>query len=666
MMQSSAHKLAAIVFTDIVGYTSITQENEQKAWQLVQKHEKAIESITKEYGGEVLNYYGDGSLSTFPSVTDAIEAAGRVQEKMQEEPKVPLRIGIHLGEIYFKDGKFLGDGINIASRIQSEAEEGQIYISEAIYQTAKNKPNFTFEEVGISQLKNVDRPVKIHRVQVSQFLGASSVKKSKKRHWIYWLAAIVIIAGATFFVGQQSSTSSTRSAEQIPSILILPFEDQNPEDEESLFGLGIADEVRSKLSGIQQLDVKSRSSAMFLKDKNWTAKDIADKFDVQYILEGSTRQNQNRINLNLSLINAELDKVIQPIEYQTSLNQDFIVIQNELAQIIISLIKIKLLPEEEKNLARVETENLAAYKYYLMGKYFMGQSSMSESLTKAEQYFKKAIQEDPTFTKAYAHLAEALFFPAGFGIESISTGLSKARPYAEKAYRLDPNSAESNHAMGIMHLYSENFLEAGLRLEQAFKMDPTNDLSLFHLAWIKSAAGEHNKAISYIREAIQLNPFSPITSGQLVGILMQAERFEEAIEVADSFLVEFPDHIFLLFYKGVALTMHGNFDAAIETFLKRDVATREYNWALGYAHGVKGDTLAARLVLDYLLKKSKRQYIPPAMIASVYLGLGEIDEVYEWLAQEESYYFKMFPYFTGLRQDPKLREAYTFMQPFLD
>ena len=303
-MESSAHKLAAIVFTDIVGYTAITQEDEQKAWQQVKKHEDVIESCTKYYGGEVLNYYGDGCLSTFPSATDAIEAAGKIQEKMQEEPKVPLRIGIHLGEIYFKDGKFLGDGINIASRIQSEAEEGRIYISEVVFQTAKNKPNFIFKEVGTRQLKNVDHPVKIHQVSVTDYLGASAVKRSpKKYHWIYWLAGLIVLAGATFFFGQQIGvSSSSRVAYQIPSILILPFEDQNPNDPLVYFGPGIADEIQSKLAGIQQLEVKSRSSARYVQDKNWPAQEISDNLDVQFILEGSIRhqkrQNKSKLVLN--------------------------------------------------------------------------------------------------------------------------------------------------------------------------------------------------------------------------------------------------------------------------------------------------------------------------------------------------------------------------------
>jgi TolB-like protein/Flp pilus assembly protein TadD len=667
-MQSSAHKLAAIVFTDIVGYTATTQVNEQKAWSQVRKHEEAIESCTQQYGGEVLNYYGDGSLATFSSVTDAIEAAGKIQEKMQEWPKVPLRIGIHLGEIYFKDGKYLGDGINIASRIQSEAEEGQIYVSETVYQMAKNKPNFRFEALGESLLKNVDRPVRIHRVKVIGYMGASTQKKSpKKTQWFYWMAGVLILAGATFFFGRQTAAPANAVTNQVPSILILPFEDQNPVDEEIHFGLGIADEIRSKLSGLQQLEIKSRSSAMHVQDKNWSAQEISDKLDVQFILEGSVRHQKERINLNLSLIDAELDQVVQPIYYQVDLNHNQLLnIQNEIAQTVISLIKVKLLPEEEQKLASRATNNQEAYLNFLLGKSYLLKGSLPEYRDKAEEYFHKAILEDSTFAKAYAGLTEVLMFGAGFGYASSTESLDKARIFAEKAYQLDPTLAESNQAMGTIHLHLLNFVEGESMLKKAIEIDPSHEISFAYLAGIERVLGNYEQALTYMAMAIRLNPFSTLYRVNYVIPTLEMGRYQEAVAVADSFLLDFPDHPFLLWAKAMSLTMQGSYDDAIATLLVRDVPNREFNWMLGYAYGLKGDEENAKKVLDYLLEKSEKTHIPPAQIALVYLGLGDMENVYHWFKKEDNYYFKIFPMFQELRDDPELKEAFAFLHPFLD
>ncbi|MDH3243074.1 MAG: tetratricopeptide repeat protein [Saprospiraceae bacterium] len=666
-MQTLAHKLAAIVFTDIVGYTATTQVNEQKAWSQVRKHEEAIESCTQQYGGEVLNYYGDGSLATFSSVTNAIEAAGKIQEKMQEWPRVPLRIGIHLGEIHFKDGKYLGDGINIASRIQSEAEEGQIYVSETVYQMAKNKPNFRFEALGESSLKNVDRPVKIHRVKVIGYMGASTQKKStKKSPWIYWVAGLLILAGVIFYLGRRTAAPSNRVTNQVPSILILPFEEQYPGDEENYFGIGVADEIRSKLSSFRQLEVKSRSSSLFLQDKNWSAKEIADQLEVQYILEGSIRQQDDQVYLNLSLIDAREDHLIQPIDYRGGLNTDFIGVQNEIARTVIELIKITLLPDEQEKLTEVATDNFEAYKYYLMGLNYLYKGSLQEYQNKAEQYFRQAIQEDSGLVVAYAGLTEALMFGAGFGYKSTAEALENARPFAEKAYQMDPSLAKTNQVMGTIYLFSGNFIQAEEKLKQAIEIDPSHELSYAYLAFIYRAMERFDLALDHMNMAIRLHPFSPPLKYNYFKVFIEAGRIEEAIAVIDSFLLDYPTSNILLFGKGLALTLQGAYDEAIETFLSRPVETKAFNWVLGYTYGLKGDTVKAREVLDYLLEKAEKTYISPSQIACVYLGLGDMEKVYEWFEKEDSIYFKLFPMFRELRYDPRLKNAFAFMQPFLD
>ncbi len=666
-MKDPVHKLAAIVFTDIVGYTAVTQQDELLALKLVQKHQNVIEHCAQIYGGEVLNYYGDGSLSMFSSVTDAIEAAGMIQEKMNSDLPVPLRVGIHLGEIYFKDGKFLGDGINIASRIQSEAETGQIYVSEEVYQTAKNKTNFTFEAVGTRELKNVDHPVKIHRVNVTDFTDKAKTKKrTKKQKGVYWAAALIILLGTGFFLIKQSSFFISNASDGISSILIMPFEEQNPSGEVNYFGLGIADEIRSKLSVLKQMEVKSRSSSMYLQGKNWQAKEIADELNVQYILEGTVRQFDNQVYLNLSLIDAKQDHLIQPIDYRGSMDADLIGMQNEIARTVIDLIKVSLLPEEQASLSEVATENINAYKYYLMGLSYLIKGSLPEYQRKAQQYFHQAIEEDEIFAAAYAGLAEVLMLGAGMGYRSTTEAIESARAFAEKGYKLNQNLAKTNQALGTIYWHAGDFTRGERILKKAIEIDPSLDFSYAYLAFIYRTIGNHNKAKEFMKKAIQLNPFSPIFKVNYMLLFIDAEQYKEAISLADSYLVDHPQSNVILFMKGIALTMQGSYDEAIETYMERPVETRAYNWMLGYTYALKGDTAKAREVLNYLLDKAEHTYISPAQIACIYMGLGEMEKMYEWMKKEDSIYFKTFPMFKHLYNNPNLQETFAFMKPFLD
>ncbi len=667
-MQPLEHRLFAIVFTDIVGYTATMQKSEKEAWEQVERHQKIIELSVNKFGGKVLNYYGDGSLSIFPSVTDALDATGLIQQMTSDSPETPLRIGIHLGEIIKKDGQYLGDGINIASRIQSEAGTGEIFVSEGVYQMSKNKANYQFESKGAFKLKNVQEPIILYKVTINEInlpKNKRPKKISKSSRWIKLIFAMLILGLFSWYVAK-TYIFNIQSKSQALSILILPFDDQQSSDSILQMGIGIADEVRSKLAGIQDLEVKSRSSSMHFLDKNLTANEIADQLDVSHILEGSIRLSPGQYYINLALIDAQRDQLIQPMDFRGEISNDFIMIQNQIAKNIIDLIKIKLLPEEEEKIAKVETENLDAFKDYLMGKHFWGKSSSAESLEKSKQFFLSAIQKDPTFAKAHAALADHLMQWAGFGIESVAEGLRKAKPYAIKSFKLDSTIAESNHAMGTIHLYEEDLILAKRRLLRAIEIDPTNELSYFTLAWIESYQGNQSMAIKHIQKAIQLYPFSPVLKAQEANILMQDFRFEEAIEVADTLLTQYKDHLLILFFKGIAQTMIGDVDGAIQTFLQRPVPTRQYNFALGYAYAVKGDTLKAREVLDYLLDRTKNKYVPPSQIACVYLGLGDMENVYHWFSKEDLYYLKILPMFLPLRQDPHLNESFKMLESFKD
>ena len=381
-MDSPIHKLAAIVFTDIVGYTSTMQESEQKAWKQVKKHQTVIEKYTKIYKGEVLQFYGDGSLSIFGSVTDAIEFAGQVQIQMKQNLYIPLRIGIHLGEIYFTEGKFVGDGINIAARVQSESGLGEIFVSDPVFQLAKNKSNFKFECQGEYRLKNVQEALNIYSVKISSYdtpfnLPAKSWINIKTLpfKWGFTFLILIIFSAYLYKNIHQDSQAHPEEANAmepiLESIIVLPFEDRNTDQYSEHIGYGIADEIRSKLSLSRQLNVKSMSTSLYLKDKNWTAKEIAENLNVDYIIEGSVTILGNEIRLNLSLIDALKDQLLHNLSFQSNTANDIIQLQNNVAMKVLDLIQINLNSSDLSIINKFETTNLEAYKSYILGKNYL-------------------------------------------------------------------------------------------------------------------------------------------------------------------------------------------------------------------------------------------------------------------------------------------------------
>ena len=188
---SQQRRLAAILFTDIVGYTAMMQQNETEALTIIKRYTTVLKQSVTDHAGEVLNDYGDGSLCIFPSASNAVECALEMQYKLQEDPKVPLRIGLHIGEIFFEEGKILGDGVNLASRIQSIGQGSSILFSEEIQDKIKNNPKFRSVSLGSFEFKNVDKPINVfalsndglkvpERVKME---GKLKDKKAKSKWW---------------------------------------------------------------------------------------------------------------------------------------------------------------------------------------------------------------------------------------------------------------------------------------------------------------------------------------------------------------------------------------------------------------------------------------------------------------------------------------------------
>lgn len=293
-MSSPTRKLAAIMFTDIVGYTAIMAKDEQKALQLLNKNRKILKSLIKQYNGEWLKEMGDGTLSCFQSAVDAVNCSLEIQSELINDTDLTLRIGIHIGDVVFTEGDVFGDGVNVASRIEPLATPGGVCVTEPVYDAIRNKPDIGTIPLGEKTLKNVNRPIKVYALTgewiTTPTIDISQIPdKVEKRDlsWIKWIAVAAVVVISVIIFNKAVKEDVEPPVEK--SIAVLPFTTFSENQEDLFFTDGVHDDILTQLSKIHDLKVISRTSVVQYKNTTKTMGEIAKELDVVNILEGSVR-----------------------------------------------------------------------------------------------------------------------------------------------------------------------------------------------------------------------------------------------------------------------------------------------------------------------------------------------------------------------------------------
>src|SRR5687768_2244250 len=287
------------MFTDIVGYTAMMQANENKAVAVIKHYNASLEKWVTQFNGQVLNYYGDGSLCIFSSATDAVNCSIEIQKDLKTEPAVPLRIGLHVGEVFFEDAKALGDGVNVASRVQSLGQENTILISGEIHDKIKNNDSIRTVSLGHFEFKNVGKSMEVfaltneglsvpHRKKME---GKLKKKNVAKRNLIVLFSLILFFISAFFIYKKIFAKNDDARIDK--SIAVLPFVDMSAGKDQEYFSDGLSEELLNLLSKIPGLKVIGRTSSFSFKGKNLDVRKIGDNLGVANILEGSIRKSGN-------------------------------------------------------------------------------------------------------------------------------------------------------------------------------------------------------------------------------------------------------------------------------------------------------------------------------------------------------------------------------------
>ena len=535
-MSTEDRKLAAIVFTDICGFTQMMSRDENKAMSLLDQQRTLLKPIIKNFNGEWLKEIGDGVLISFPSAVKAVTCSLEIQRILAHNSELTLRIGIHIGDVIKKGGDVFGDGVNIASRLEPLAEPGGICVSERVHEDIKNKPDISaaFQEEQL--LKGIDKPIKVYSIFTQ--MGSTDEPKVQKdqinsnKNKVPLLAGILFLCMSIFFFTYHYDGSGEKKDER-KSIAVLPFDNMSEDDNSEYFSDGITEDIITYLSKIEGLKVISRTSIMQYKDSKKNLKDIAKELGVTNILEGSVRRVDNRVRITGQLIDAKTDEHLWADIYDRNLD-DIFSVQTEVAKSIASALKTEMTDDDIQRLNKVMTTNTDAYELLLKIKntnYLIRQDCL-----KREEILKKVVQLDPESAFAYAKLGGIHSWIYFFGIDRTKDRLKLAKIALDKALEIDPLSATAHLEMGFYHYSGFLDFEKGLReYEIANRLSPNDSDIKWRIALVLRRQGKFEESYELMKKCFDLDPKNQLIPDQLImmtSYLGRSELFDGYFELA--------------------------------------------------------------------------------------------------------------------------------------
>lgn len=668
---SPKRQLAAIMFTDIEGYTALMQFNEKEAVSFRIRHKEAVETSVEKYNGKVIQYYGDGSLSVFSSAVEAVECAVELQKLfLQEQPSIPVRIGLHMGDVIYSDKEVIGDAVNIASRIESCAIPGSVLISDKIHDQIRSQQHLKAEFLDAYELKNVEDAMPIYAMANEPLIvpdkhdvkgkfklvdGRQVTKKNKEKK-VYWLiVALILVIFAVYY----GFLSQKQNVVKDYSIAVLPFDNLSTDEDSDIFRDGITEDILTHLSKLKDLHVISRTSVMRYKDTEKSIPKIAKELNVSYILEGSIRKYGDKIRVTAQLIDAETDEHIWADNYDRTLT-DIFAIQSEVSQKIVDALSLNISFEEQQDLKVIPTKNIEAYQLFLRGRQEADKRN-GESIEKSIELYKKAIALDSTYAEAYAEIANSIFLETYYAGADPIKATEEATKYLEKAEKINPKISRIYTVKGLLYNHQKKFDQAKEAFEKAIKLSPNDVTARHQYATFFYYNRQFDKQLEQAKIAYSLDPLSFATASNYFSALTYSEKFREAEKVirdieqnnteVDSFILQ---RLYMRLYMG-----EPDFKKAIPVLSFLSKEDNAYWRILGYCYGQVGDTVQALRIIDSI-KSNENYELKSHRIAVVFAGLNNNDSAFYYLdtIRNKSKLFnsERIYYFDELKKDPRYSE----------
>ena len=568
-MAEPIRKLATIVFTDIVGFTKLSAENEPLAVQLLETQRTTLKPIVERHNGHWLKELGDGLLLTFDTTKDAVDCSIEMQHTVKNVANLDLRIGIHQGEVVIQGNDVIGDDVNVASRIEPFASPGGIVVTNPINASLLRDPVYQTKLIGEPKLKGVRQDVKLHCIvshglpetdlsKVSAKLDPSTTPavtsektnsqtqpsiKDKKSPLLLIsgaIAGVAIVAVVAIFMAGGSEKASEDDSNKV-SIACLPFVNMSADRDNEYFSDGITEEILNYLAKIKNLRVISRTSVFTYKDKkDISLAEIGKQLNVSHVLEGSVRKAANKVRITAQLIRSKDDAHLWSETYDRNL-EDIFAVQDEIAQTIVNTLKMDYIGHTgNKELKKTKT-SVEAYNMYLQGVHFQDRRD-EEGMRKALTFFKNTIREDQNYELAYVGLANTYLLLADYGYASFDENIPLAEFNASKAMELNPESAEVHSANAYVSLMKkEDPIKTESYYLKAIELNP-NYATAHHWYsdFLRMVVKDYEKALSYGKAAQGLDPLSGIIAINLAQAQIALNKKNDASKTLKNILEVHP------------------------------------------------------------------------------------------------------------------------------
>ncbi len=635
-MSRGQRRLAAIMFTDMIGYTALGQKDETLSLAMVEEQRKLIRPVLSKHGGREVKTVGDAFLVEFQNAVDAVRCAYDIQRAIREfnfslasDKRIHLRIGVHVGEVVESKGDISGDAVNVASRIESLAEDGGVFLTKQVYDHVQNKVDLQLSSIGQRSVKNVDAPLEIFRIEMpwNKEPAGKTERSDRKR------------------------------------IAVLPFANISPDPADEYFADGMTEELITSLSMVRELTVIARTSVAKYKDKSKGVSEIGRELKVGTLVEGSVRKAGDRVRIAVQLIDVENEAHIWAQNYDKRLD-DIFGIQSEIGRSVAKELQIQLVESEKQRLVKKPTESTEAYTLYLKGRYQWHRRS-KEGLEKALEYFRLARYSDPGFALALVGIADCYMILESNGYLDSAEASPKAMDAARQALELDNTLGEAHlsYAWALAKVWEWD--KAIAEHERALELIPGSATAARWHGHLLFFIGRNSKGIAEFERAFQIDPQSPLTSlnfaegSFIMGDYEKAlDLFRKTLEIDRDYIPTFLSYIY-------ALADRGFYSQAYE--IQQRLAGSGFSAPrcqlfLAYIKAKQGKETEARSMLTQVKKESTTSIVPTEEIAAVHAALRDKDEAFRLLYQatvkgnQGFIALKYVPRFNPLQADPRYGE----------
>ena len=632
---ASGRRLAAVMFTDTVGFTASTQANESRSLEQLRQQGELLRPLFGLHQGREIKSTGDGFLVEFDSALKAVQCAINIQRRISErnteggQTPIRVRIGVHLGDVVQNGADILGDAVNIAARIEPIAQPGGICVSSAVYEQVRSKVADKFEKLEPKALKGVDVPVDVYRVIPSWEGNGGSV------------------------------TDASSALLDRARIAVLPFANISPDPNDEYFADGLTEELIANLSLVPGLKVIARTSILGYKKGEKKVAAIGKELGVGTVVEGSVRRAANKIRVTVQVIDVATEEHLWTAKYDDDLD-DIFAVQSEIATKVATSLPGSLTKSQKPVPELERPKETQAYLSYLQGQALIWRPDEA-SIRKSLDHFQEAVESDPTFARGYAGIARAYINLGNEGYLTWTGAIEMGHAAAERASRLDPDLAEAHALLGEVAFMADAPAELLDReLRRALELNP--NLAQAH-SILSSLAGSFGIIESYVlqaEEAYRLDPLSPPMIRRQGEAYFNSGRYDEAAAHWLKHVESDPIDA----YRGLAecYMLKGDVEQAEAMVRELERVAPNSDPALltrGFLSALKGDRETALRTISKIDEVFKKGTSRQSSIGYIYYALGDLDRYFEYMVASaknhtlQAVKVRLSPLLAAARKDPR-------------